>query len=88
MAQLVILRAELRALRERIMGEFEDLQAVLAAANASLSAIAQDIQDIKNSIPTTGGLTAEQTASIRADVQALADRLASLDFENPATPPA
>ncbi len=72
--------------QEKIMSALDDIRAQLANANTALDGIRQDITDIKNSIPNTGGMNAEDTAAVLADVTALATKLQALDLENP-TPP-
>jgi hypothetical protein len=71
---------------ELIMTVKQDFDAQTARLNTALDGIRQDIVDIKNSIPASGGMTAAETASVLADVTAVADKLAALDAENPAAP--
>lgn len=65
------------------MSEFDDIMAIVNAAKISLANIAQDILDIKNSIPPSGGMNAEQTAALRLSVTELNASLNALDLENP-----
>jgi hypothetical protein len=86
-ALLVLLLAEVRALKEVFMGAVDQFRTILAAAQVSLDDIRQDIADIKAQLPTEGGMTAAETAEILASVTDLGNKLNALDLENPAPPP-
>ena len=69
----------------KIMGEFEDIKAAIEASRqaqasqtASLANINADIQRILAAVPTTGGLTAEQTAEIRGEILGLSQAATDL----------
>lgn len=61
--------------------EFRDL---ISGIQGHIDAIAQDILDIKNSLPSAGGLSAVETAEVKASLQTVLDRVTALDLENPA----
>ena len=83
---LLALVRELHQKQETIMSALDDIRAKLAIANTAIDAVRQDILDIKAAIPTSGAMTAEETASVLSDVTSLADKITALDAENP-TPP-
>lgn len=63
----------------------ETLDALMAkaeSATTSLINIRQDIADIKASLPTEGGLTAEEVAQLAAKLDTLSGDAAQLDSEN------
>lgn len=62
------------------------LNAKVDALAASLKAIRQDITDIKNGLPASGGLTADEVTALSARLDAVVSDAAELDGENPATP--
>lgn len=64
--------------------EFRDL---ISGIQGHIDAIALDIQDIKDSIPSSGGLSAAEAAEVKASLQTVLDRVTALDLENPAAPP-
>lgn len=49
---------------------------------SSLTNIKDDITRIKENLPTDGGLTADEVATLRADLTAAVDKAVALDQEN------
>lgn len=86
----------------RIMAVIDDLTTKLAGIStkadgiqASVTAVRGDIADIKNGLPTAGGLTAAEVATLSTALDALGTKVdavatdaAELDSENPAPTPA
>jgi len=63
----------------------ETLDALMAkatAAETSLTNIKADITKIKEGLPTTGGLTADEVATLSSKLDALAGSADALDKEN------
>lgn len=54
--------------------------------SSSVKSIRQDITDIKNSLPASGGLSADEVAALSTKLDAVASDAAELDSENPAAP--
>lgn len=86
-------------IKKQIMSQ-EILDELIAKANTanekadatmnSLSAIREDITDIKNSLPTVGGLSPDEVAALRTKLEetvskntGVAEAAAALDAENP-----
>jgi septal ring factor EnvC (AmiA/AmiB activator) len=67
----------------------QEINAYLDRVEAALTNIKQDIQDIKDGLPPSGGLTAEQVAQIKERLSAVVTSAESLDAENtrPEVPP-
>jgi hypothetical protein len=71
-------------LKKIIMAQ-ETLDALMAkatAAETSLTNIKADITKIKEGLPTTGGLTADEVATLSSKLDALAGSADALDKEN------
>jgi len=66
------------------MATLADLQATIAATSTALDNIRSDIDAIKASLPASGGLTAEEVATLQASLDALSAKAGALDAENPA----
>lgn len=62
----------------------QELQAKIAEGATRLDNIAADITAIKENLPAEGGLTAEEVAQLRVDLDGLVTKAANLDEENPA----
>jgi ABC-type transporter Mla subunit MlaD len=60
----------------------DSLNAKADAAAASLTNIKTDITKIKESLPTEGGLTADEVAQLSAKLDAVVSQADSLDKEN------
>jgi type II secretory pathway component PulM len=78
--------------QRRIMGQYEDIKAALAAEKQQVAEgvgnIRQDIADLKASIPAPGTtLTDAQVAELLADIADLDTEVAALAAENPAPAP-
>lgn len=71
------------ALEERIMGEFEDIQAALDQQEMLMGKISADIQRLHDELPATGGLTAEQTATIKARLFGVIGLMSAADDATP-----
>lgn len=65
----------------------DELRAQAAAAKQSVTNIRGDIQRIKDSLPAEGGLTADEVATLKADLTDLAGTADTLDKENEETAP-
>jgi hypothetical protein len=67
----------------------QEINAYLDRMETALTNIKQDIQDIKDGIPDTGGLNAEETAQIKQRLSAVVTSAEALDSENtrPEVPP-
>ncbi len=63
------------------MSQYDDLVAKFNRADAATTAIAADVQRLKDQIST--GMTAEEVASAQALAEGIAARLEALDAENP-----
>lgn len=72
---------------KRMSEQSDALNAKVDALQASVTAIRQDITDIKNSLPASGGLTAEEVAALSAKLDGVVADAAELDSENPAPAP-
>lgn len=64
------------------------IQTRIAALETAYAGIKQDIIDIKNALPPSGGLTESEVAFVVSQLDATVAKFAALDAENPATPPA
>lgn len=60
------------------------LNAKVDAMATALTNIRQDITDIKNGLPASGGLTAEEVAALSAKLDGVVADAQQLDSENPA----
>jgi len=67
-----------------MMATAQELLDKVAAFRASLVAIRGDIQTIKDGLPPTGGLTAEEVETLRVALDDAVTDAAGLDAENPA----
>lgn len=74
-------------------GRIRHMSAVSDALNAKVDALAasvknirQDIADIKASLPTDGGMSADEVAALSAKLDGVVSDAAELDSENPAAP--
>ncbi len=63
------------------MSQYDDLVAKFNRADAATTAIAADVQRLKDQISTS--MTAEEVASAQALAEGIAARLEALDAENP-----
>lgn len=66
-----------------------EINAYLDRLEAALTNIRQDITDIKDGLPDTGGLSAAETAAVKARLETLVTGAEALDAENerPVIPP-
>lgn len=60
----------------------DDITALLATAQTSLDGIVADIAALKAAV--VPGMTDAEAEEVKTGLQALADRLAAVDLENPA----
>jgi hypothetical protein len=65
----------------------EEMKALIGRLQSGVTNIKNDITEIKNNLPPTGGLTAEQVAELKADLTAAVQQVEDLDAENPGTTP-
>lgn len=65
----------------------QELNALVDRLETALTNIRQDIQDIKNGLPSQGGLTPEQTEALKSRLQTVVSGAEALDAENEANPP-
>lgn len=79
---LVLVKAELQALRTFSMSIKDDITALLTAAQTSLDGIVADIAALKAAV--VPGMTDAEAEEIKTGLQGLADRLSAVDLENPA----
>lgn len=68
------------------MAAIDDLTAKVGLIQTALTSIRADITAIKNSLPTSGGLTADEVAQLSAKLDAAVSDAQELDGENPAAP--
>ena len=85
--RLEAIQATLQRLERKLMAGLEQFQEQYDRISAAVAGVRGDIQVLKDLLANAGdgGLTAEETASALAQVTALADSLAALDAENPAS---
>jgi len=70
---------------EGIMATLDELKAKVAEISTRLDNIAADIQTIKDNLPPTGGLTAEEVTQLGNDLDAVITKATGLDEANPGT---
>jgi hypothetical protein len=59
------------------------LNAKVDALSSSLDSIRADIQTIKDGLPGSGGMTADEVAALDTKLGTVVDKAAALDSENP-----
>lgn len=59
-----------------------EINAYLDRIEKAFANITQDIQDIKDGLPATGGLTAAETAQVKARLSAVVKSAEDLDAQN------
>ena len=62
--------------------QMEELKALIARVQAGIVNIKDDITRIKEGLPATGGLTAEQVAELKTDLENAVKSVEDLDAEN------
>lgn len=66
------------------MAQLTDLQDKVNRISTAVDNIRTDIQQIKDNLPSSGGMTQEQVDALDTQLAAVVEKAESLDAENPA----